>query len=139
MIEPNKYIDFRIPEGSCVGVLTANASYIPIHQFKSTLEKVVSVVSEKNLNAMIFDKRKLDTFHQPSMEWYYIEWKNELVTKGLTRHYKILPENEWFQKSVEAGKNEIYKKYPEYNFSSFSVAYVKNIDEALQKEAAISS
>ena len=139
MIKENKYLTFEILDDEKIGIVTAKQSYIPITQFKESFIEVGKILTKNNINALIFDKSNLDTFHQPSMEWYYVDWKLLLAEDGLKRHYKILPNDVWFQKSVEAGKNEIYEKYPEFDYSKFSVTYINKVEEAIEIEKKLTA
>lgn len=113
------------------GLFVCKTDYIPIEAFKSAFNQAVKFAADHNWKYFIFDKSNLNTFHQPSMEWYYTTWKMELLEIGIKTHFKILPKEPWFKTSVEAGIVEIKEKHPNFDFSSFSVIYVSNIDEAL--------
>ncbi len=118
------------PKQAC-GLFVATAEYIPIESFKNAFNHAANFAKNKKWKYTIFDKSNLNVFHQPSMEWYYTNWKKELLEYGVSTHFKILPKEEWFKASVEAGKDEIKEKYPDFDFSAFEVRYVKNVDEAL--------
>lgn len=126
-----EFISLHTFEGIDVALCVAEMEYIPIEHFKSSFKQISRIIREHNLQALIFDKRNLNTFHQPSMEWYYTEWKAEMLDHGLNKHYKILPSMPWFAKSVEAGKRDIKRNHPSFDFEIFSVIYVKDIAEAL--------
>lgn len=113
------------------GMFKATAEYIPIESFKTAFDQAARFAKDNKWKYFIFDKRNLNVFHQPSMEWYYTIWKKELLQYGVSTHFKILPKEEWFKKSVEAGKNEIKEKHPDFDFTAFDVNYVDNVDEAL--------
>ena len=130
----NKYVSFEIVKKPSLGIIKAKSSYIPIEEFKSSFMSIAKIVENSDVRAIVFDKQKLDTFHQPSMEWYYIEWKKELAEYGITKHYKILPQDDFFKMSVDAGKKEIKEKYPDFDFSKFEVIYVNSVDEIVEKE-----
>lgn len=49
-------------------LVTATATYIPIEQFKSIFNEITQWVEQLNIQKLIFDKRQLTVFHQPSME-----------------------------------------------------------------------
>ena len=89
----------------------AESDYIPIDNFKAIFIAISKLIDDFPIQHLIFTKRKLRTFHQASMEWYFAIWKPTVKAKGLTEHYKILPDLDWFVKSVEAGRHEIVKKY----------------------------
>ena len=134
----SEFVSFYKFNDQDLGVCKATSEYIPIDYFKNDFEAIGSLIAEHNIHALIFDKRSLNTFHQPSMEWYYTEWKAELLQHGLKTHYKILPAAPWFAKSVEAGKRDIKKNHPEFDFNRFSVNYVSSLDEAVDHWKALS-
>lgn len=115
-----------------VVLCVSDTEYIPIEYFKEAFLKIGELIKKSGAKALIFDKRNLNTFHQPSMEWYYTEWKAEMINHGLSKHYKILPSMPWFAKSVEAGKRDIKRNHPSFDFDLFSVTYVNSIAEALE-------
>ncbi|TXI84887.1 MAG: hypothetical protein E6Q37_07480 [Crocinitomicaceae bacterium] len=51
----------------------------------------------------------------------------------LNCHFKILPDIEWFEKAVEAGKHEILQKYGSDILNGVSVTYVNDIEKAIEK------
>lgn len=127
----DEFISLHSFERSDVVLCVAETEYIPIEYFKKSFEHIGGFIKKNGCKALIFDKRNLNTFHQPSMEWYYTEWKAEMLDHGLSKHYKILPTMPWFAKSVEAGKRDIKRNHPSFDFDLFSVTYVDSISEAL--------
>ena len=109
----------------------ASAEYIPIEDFKEAFTKAAEIAEQKKWCGFIFDKTALTTFHQPSMEWYYTTWKQQLLTFGLNKHYKILPTMPWFKTSVDAGLEEIKAKHPNFDFTQIEVNYIDSIDDLL--------
>lgn len=112
-------------------VVTATASYIPIEQFRLIFNRISDFVKSHQIEKLIFDKRHLRVFHQPSMEWYFVEWKNEMFEFGLTKHVKILPNDEVFRQSVKIGRKKINESYPDAKFHQLSILYAESLDEAL--------
>lgn len=110
----------------------ADSDYIPIDNFKAIFLSISKLLDSFPIHHLVFDKRKLRTFHQPSMEWYFAIWKPIVKNKGLLNHYKILPDLDWFVKSVEAGKHEIFKKYSSDFLNGISIKYVKSIEEVIE-------
>ena len=94
-----------------MAICFAEEEYIPIDNFKEMFLYISVMIENTEIKHLIFDKQKLRTFHQPSMEWYFAVWKPSIKSKGLTNHYKILPKLDWFEKVVEAGKHEIFQKF----------------------------
>jgi len=129
----NDFVELRESNNSLSGIAIAKTNYIPIENFKEAFLKASFLANLGKWNYFIFDKSNLDTFHQPSMEWYYTNWKRDLVKKGVNKHFKILPELPWFETSVKAGLHEIKLKNPNFDFSAFSVTYFNNLKEALKE------
>jgi len=115
-----------------VAVIVANTSYIPIASFKGIFYSMEELVIEKKISKLIFDKTQLRVFHQPSMEWYFVEWKEKMAALGLVNHVKILPEDYNFCQSVKIGRDLINKNYPTARFHQLSIQYAGTIEEAVR-------
>lgn len=110
--------------------------YIPIADFRSLFERMTSLARKRKFNRFIFDKRALKSFDQPSMEWYFTEWKAEMLTLGVKTHRKILPPEKWFEHAVIAGRADIRKKHPNAVAFGLDIQYCDSIVEAVTKPAA---
>lgn len=107
------------------------ADYIPIEDFKLIFGQIGEVVKAGDFEKFIFDKRSLRAFHQPTMEWYFIHWKREMLEYGLKIHRKILPAEKWFEKMVQIAKNQILQTYPDNIIDQLDIKYCDSIDEAV--------
>src|SRR6478752_2619536 len=87
---------YTVQEFPSVAVVEATSSYIPIEQFKEAFNHIGELVKHEQITKLIFDKRKLSVFHQPSMEWYFVDWKEKMFNDGLKTHRKLLPADEVF-------------------------------------------
>lgn len=106
--------------------------YTPIEEFKEIFTATVPIIEKLNIIKFIFDKQNLRVFHQPSMEWYFIEWKKEIYAKGLSKHRKILPQNEpAFALAVEAGRAKIRKEFPDLIIDKLDIQYKTTIADAI--------
>lgn len=114
-----------------LAICVAETEYIPIDNFKETFIYISEMIKNTEINHLIFDKQKLRTFHQPSMEWYFAVWKPTVKIKGLVNHYKILPKLDWFEKAVEAGKYEIFQKFSKEILNGITITYVNSVDNAI--------
>ena len=114
-------------------VVEATATYIPLDQFKEIFNFIGELTSAKKITKLIFDKRKLSVFHQPSMEWYFVEWKEKMFDAGLKVHRKILPLDDVFRQSVRIGRDKINKTYPNKKFQQMDIQYAETIEEAIAK------
>lgn len=112
-------------------LVTATTTYIPIDQFKAIFNEIGFWVAELKIQKLIFDKRELTVFHQPSMEWYFVDWKERMLEIGLTRHVKILPPDEVFRQSVRIGRNKINDTYPNGKFHTMEILYAESLEEAI--------
>lgn len=113
--------------------LVATSDYIPILKFKQLFEMLADEVKygEASYSKFVFDKSSLRTFHQPSMKWYFTEWKTEMLEYGITKHYKILPTLEYFRKAVEAARKPLLAKYPKEIMAQLSINYFETVEEAI--------
>jgi hypothetical protein len=107
------------------------ADYIPIEDFKLAFERIGEVIKEGDFEKFIFDKRALRAFHQPTMEWYFIHWKKDMLQYGLKTHRKILPNERWFEKMVQIAKDQILQNYPENIIGQLDIKYCDTIEEAI--------
>ncbi len=114
-----------------MALCVAEVEYIPIDNFKAVFLSLSDLIEKYPIKHLVFDKRKLRTFHQPSMEWYFAIWKPEVRKKGLINHYKILPKLEWFVQAVKAGRFEIYNKYHKDILDGIAINYVNDIESAI--------
>ncbi|TFV92396.1 hypothetical protein E4S40_16260 [Algoriphagus kandeliae] len=109
------------------------ADYIPIEDFKDAFQQIGEIVKEGGYEKFIFDKRSLRAFHQPTMEWYFIYWKKEMLQYGIKTHRKILPDEKWFEKMVQIAKDQILQNYPDNIIDQLDIKYCNTIEEAIAK------
>ena len=107
------------------------AEYVPIEHFKDTFHQVGELVRAGYNARFIFDKRALRAFHQPSMEWYYVEWKRDMLAHGLRVHRKLLPAEPWFRKSVMIAKEQIQRQYPDNVIDRLDIQYCDTLEDAI--------
>ena len=107
--------------------------YVPIRKFKEIFNAMTDFVKEYGIKKFIFDKRHLRAFHQPSMEWYFVDWKMEMYELGLDKHRKILPKGQdWFRDAVDAGRDRIMRKHPNLELDKLDIQYRNGVDEAIE-------
>lgn len=109
------------------------ADYIPIEDFKEAFFQIGEIVKAGDYEKFIFDKRSLRAFHQPTMEWYFIYWKKDMLAYGLKTHRKILPAEKWFEKMVQIAKDQIVQNYPDNIIDQLDIKYCDSIEEAIKK------
>ena len=128
----NEYGAGYINPDKGVLALVATADYIPIVKFKQLFEMLADEVKygEVKYTRFVFDKSALRTFHQPSMKWYFTEWKTEMLNHGLSQHFKILPKLEYFRKAVEAARKPLLAKYPKDVLDKLRIEYYDSVEEA---------
>ncbi len=112
-------------------IVEATESYIPLESFKEIFSFIGEVAVKSRIAKLIFDKRKLTVFHQPSMEWYFTEWKEKMFGLGLKTHRKILPDDRIFKESVKIGRDKINKLYPDRKFHQMDIKYTATVEEAI--------
>ena len=108
------------------------ADYIPIEDFKLAFSQIGEIVKAGDFEKFIFDKRSLRAFHQPTMEWYFIYWKKEMLEYGIRIHRKILPSEKWFEKMVQIAKTQILQAYQDNIIDQLDIRYCDTIEEAIE-------
>jgi hypothetical protein len=131
--EEFEHSDIFLVENKPILIIKASDSYIPIEEFKELFAKASELIRTHNIQKIIFDKRRLQVFHQPSMEWYYVHWKEALLNEGIKAHRKLLPNDQVFKKSVELGKAKIMEKYPRIRLKEMDIRYYDSLQEAIDK------
>lgn len=114
-------------------ICTLLADYVPIEDFKETFNTLSETIQEGGYQKFIFDKRALRAFHQPSMEWYFLHWKKDMLVYGLQQHRKILPREKWFEKMVQIAKAQIMAQNPDNIIDQLDIAYCDSIEEAIAR------
>jgi hypothetical protein len=114
-------------------ICSSTSTFISDIDFKHIFSEIGEMVKHHNVRKLIFDKRSLKVFDQPSMEWYHVIWKKEMLLYGLKSYRKILPDDILFTKSVEIGRAKILAKYPEFSFEKYDIQYCNSIEEAIEK------
>ena len=107
------------------------SDYVPIEDFKEVFTEIGELVKAGDFTKFIFDKRALRAFHQPTMEWYFIHWKKEMLGYGVKTHRKILPAEKWFEKMVQTAKAQIITQYPDNIIDQLDIAYCDTIEAAI--------
>ncbi len=112
---------------------TITCSYIPMAEFQTMFRRMAELIAKEQITKFIFDKRLLTAFHQPSMEWYHLVWKEEMYQLGMRQHRKLLPNDRLFEHSVEVGRQKIKQNHPDFKFERYDIRYCKSLEEALSE------
>ncbi|WP_158858420.1 hypothetical protein [Lunatibacter salilacus] len=126
-----RYAKIFVNDDEGIVICELLTDYVPIEDFKQTFDKISEIIKPGNFEKFIFDKRALRAFHQPSMEWYFLVWKKEMLRYGVSKHRKILPEEKWFEKMVMIAKEQIMKNNPDNIIDKLDIKYCSSIEEAI--------
>ncbi|MCS7019134.1 MAG: hypothetical protein NZM34_08510, partial [Bernardetiaceae bacterium] len=110
----NKYAQVTVLDDAATIVCILKTDYVPAKDFQETFAQIGEYVKQHPIRKMILDKRNLKVFHQASMVWYHVEWKQEMKKYGLTAYRKLLPDDVFFRKAVEIARKNILKEHPEF-------------------------
>ncbi len=122
-----------IMEKERIMICVLTKDYVTIKKFQQIFNAMAEFVKTYSIEKFIFDKRYLRAFHQPSMEWYFVDWKMEMYQYGLKTHRKILPVGEgWFKEAVMAGRDRIFKRYSHLDFGKLDIQYRDSVIEAVE-------
>jgi hypothetical protein len=94
-------------------ILTFREEFVPLQAFKDLMAAIETLALKHRISKMIFDKSSLKVFHQPSMEWYHVEWKMSML-----------------RQSVKVGREKIAKQNPYFDFKKFDIKYCNSVEEA---------
>ncbi|MFT6882955.1 MAG: hypothetical protein ACI83W_000125 [Marinoscillum sp.] len=130
----NQYATGYANEGKKTIACVITKDYIPISKFKELFEMLSFEILEGDFDKFVFDKTQLRTFHQPSMKWYFTEWKTEMFKHGLYKHFKVLPELDYFRKAVEAARKPLLAQYPKEMLAKLRIEYFETVKEAVEAE-----
>lgn len=133
-VETSKFADIQYNSSTQTALITTKAEYLPMDKFREIFESLSKLFNTQAVKTLVFDKQSLRVFHQPSMEWYYNEWKTVMLQKhGLRNHYKILPQDSLFRKSVEIGRSKILSSVAENSpLKQLNIRYFETVEEALK-------
>lgn len=128
----SKYATLSVIKSRRIAVCTVLAAFIPKAEFEKLLNEAGEIIKQEELTKFIIDKRKLTAFHQPSMEWYHLVWKEEMYRYGLQSHRKLLPDDKLFELNVINGRKKIMREHPEFDFGKYDIVYCKTLEEAIE-------
>lgn len=118
--------------GQPILIIQATQSYIPVDEFQELFMRAGDFIGQYGVTKFIFDKRKLEVFHQPSMEWYFLDWKQKMYEDhGLSVHRKILPTDRIFQQSVKIGRAKIDRENPDKAYHKMDIQYADTLQAAI--------
>lgn len=115
-------------------VVRALAPYLSEETFQNIFTQVaeMDLVRAGRVTTVVFDKRKLMYFHQPSMEWYFLNWKATMATYGVTRHRKLLPVYAAFRTAAGLGREALVRDHPTAPFHQLDIRYAESLREAFE-------
>ncbi len=127
------HAELYLVPGTTTAVLKATKHFIPQNAFEALFTKLSEPLKANNIDKLVFDKRNLTVFSQPSMEWYYTSWKGQMAEAGLTKHRKMLPQDRLFRTSVEIGRQNIRAKHPHIAAHDLDIQYMDTLEMAIEK------
>lgn len=127
-----KNANIYLVKDTSTAVIEASGAYITMEEFKKVFSYMSDLIVEHGVKKLVFDKRELMVFHQPSMEWYFVEWKEKMFDHGLKTHRKILPQDLVFRESVKIGREKINKTYPHGKFHEMDIQYFETLEDAIE-------
>lgn len=124
---------YYLPEKK-VMICELTRAYVPIEEFKEIFSETVPLIERLGVEKFIFDKQNMRIFHQPSMEWYFVEWKQEIFKLGMRVHRKILPDNQpAFRLAVEAGRAKIAREFTDTVIPQLDIQYKDSVELAIEE------
>jgi len=129
----HEHAQISVVKDKPVAIVIATSNYISIDEFQEIFRQIGELVKDQQISKLVFDKRALTVFHQPSMEWYFTDWKEKMWDFGLKTHRKILPDNKVFQQSVRIGREKIKNDHPTLKFNQMDIQYKNDLQTAIDE------
>lgn len=122
---------YRVKNTS-VAVVEASGVYITIEEFKSIFGYMSNFIITHKIQKLVFDKRELMVFHQQSMRWHFIEWKEKMFDHNLIAYRYILPKDPEFRSKVKKEREHINKIYEDSKFHKMDIKYSDTLNDAIE-------
>jgi hypothetical protein len=127
-----KHAEVLFDQATKSAIVRSKLNFIPFKNFQEIFGQVEELLKKHAVKKLIFDKTSLNVFDQPSMEWYYLDWKVRMMKNhGLKDHRKILPNDSFFKKSVDIGRGKILNSHPDHAIQQVNIRYYNSLQEAL--------
>lgn len=99
--------------------------------FKGALLEMGDFIEKHQIKHVVIDKRNMVTLHLPSMQWFYLDWMQQMYATGLRTLYKLLPNNTLFKFSLQMGKDKILAAHPHLANTQLQIHYYNDLAEVL--------
>ena len=115
-------------------IVSIHGAYIPMTDYQQTLEKLGELVKQEKVQKLIVDARQLVAYHQPSVEWSFLNWKQEMRTHGLNSYRYVLPNTGEYRRNLEHGIQKIRREHPNTDvLDRMDMAYCRSLEEAVEE------
>lgn len=115
-------------------IVSIHGAFIPMTDYQQTLEKLGELVRQEKVQKLIVDARQLLAYHQPSVEWSFLNWKRQMHEHGLNRYRYILSSTGEYRKNLENGLQKIRREHPEPTvLDQMDLAYCQSLEEAVEE------
>jgi len=128
-----KYATVSFMPASETAVVRIHGAFIPLTDYQDTLEKLGELVEQEKVHKMIVDAQQLVAYHQPSVEWSFLNWKQEMQSHGLKSYRYVLSDSGEYRKMLENGLSKIRREHPETQLDRMDVAYCRSMEEAVEE------
>ncbi len=115
-------------------IVSIHGAFIPMTDYQQTLEKLGELVKQEKVQKLIVDARQLLAYHQPSLEWSFLNWKREMQRHGLMRYRYVLANTGDYRRNMENGILKMRREHPETELlDRMDLAYCRSVEEAVEE------
>jgi|GEM_PF-7004584 len=130
----SRYATVSFIPASETAIVSIHGAFIPMTEYQQTLEKIGELVKQEKVHKLIVDARQLVAYHQPSVEWSFLNWKREMSTYGLNSYRYVVPNSGEYRKNLENGIQKIRRDHPDTDLlDRMDLAYCRSLEEAVEE------
>ncbi len=130
----SRYATVSFMPANETAIVSIHGAFIPMTDYQQTLEKLGELVRQEKVHKLIVDAQQLVAYHQPSVEWSFLNWKREMRNHGLTSYRYVLPNGGEYRKNLENGIRKIRRDHPNMEvLDRMDLTYCHSLEEAVEE------
>jgi hypothetical protein len=127
-----KYATVTFLPANETAIFRIHGAFIPMTDYQAALDKLSELVQQDKVQKLVVDAPKLVAYHQPSVEWSFVNWKKRMEPHGLRQYRYVLPDSGEYRRSLQDGLRKIGREHPDTGIDRLDLAYCRTLDEAVE-------
>ena len=122
---------FLLPLQEIVICEFTDAFVLP-EDFKKMIEKAIKIASTEVVSRIVIDLRKVQAFHQPSVEWLWAVAAEHLYGKQIIHYCLMLTDEEWYEDLIRLTIGKVNDNHPQNHLEELKIQFCKSFYEAVK-------